>query len=69
MPLIEKPNSIGSIDINWKRILRASVDCPTTEDFSDWMEKMYGLKMNLHLGHRTIVDEKKYLIYLLKYGK
>jgi len=40
-------------------------------DFEDYLTGQYGLKMNIVNGNITdgyeIVDEKKYLIYLLKF--
>ena len=41
-------------------------------DFEDYLEKKYGVKMNIVNGNITdgyqIVDEKLYLIFLLKWG-
>lgn len=40
-------------------------------DFEDYIEENYGIKMNIVNGNITdgykIMDEKKYLIFLLKY--
>ena len=40
-------------------------------DFEDYIEANYGIKMNIVDGNITdgykIMDEKKYLIFLLKY--
>ena len=41
-------------------------------DFEDYIEKQYGIKMNLGDGNitdgYTIMDEKKYLLFLLKFN-
>ena len=41
-------------------------------DFEDYLEQKYGVKMNIVNGNITdgyeIVDEKLYLIFLLKWG-
>jgi hypothetical protein len=41
-------------------------------DFEDYLEKKYGVKMNIVNGNITdgylVVDEKLYLIFLLKWG-
>ena len=40
-------------------------------DFEDYIEKHYGIKMNIVDGNITdgfvVMDEKKYLLFLLKY--
>ena len=44
-----------------------------TSRFLDWVEQNYGIRSKMFDGHLTddydIVDEKKYMIYVLKYGK
>lgn len=60
-------------DEHWARLKRAKVDCPTPSFYPDWLEKTYGLKVHLEAAmitdNYTVVDEKKYTMYLLKYSQ
>jgi hypothetical protein len=52
----------------------ARLGCSDFDDFIPWLEQSYGIQVNLDsFGMITdsydIVDEQKYLIFLLKYGK
>lgn len=61
-------------DEHWARLKRARSDCPFTESYFDWLERVYGLRLKMTLAEMisdeyTVVDEKKYTMYLLKYSQ
>ena len=55
---------------HWARLKRARLDCDTG-NFPEWMEKIHGVRLLMDNGmftdDYTVVDEKKYTLYLLKY--
>jgi len=62
----------------WETLKKVRVEYMETKttfdayDFEDYIEKKYGVKMNIVNGNITdgylVVDEKLYLIFLLKWG-
>ena len=69
-----KKNTIEKVDGYTIRITMRGFDKPDIKIhtmFEDYMEEHYGIKLNLVDGNITdgyrIVDEKKYLIFLLKF--
>lgn len=61
-------------DEHWARLRRAWVECPSDyRQRYEWLEEKWGLRVHLSVDGMitddyTVVDEKKYLIYLLKFG-
>ena len=60
-------------DEQWARLRRAWVECPS--DYMQryqWLEEKWGLRVHMAddmiTDDYTVVDEKKYLMYLLKFG-
>ena len=61
-------------DEHWARLKRARLDSDgISGNYPDWLEEQYGLRVHIEnsmiTDDYTIVDEKKYLLYLLKYGQ
>jgi len=59
---------------HWARLKRARLDCDgISGNYPKWLEEQYGLRVHMvdHMitDDYTVVDEKKYLIYLLKYSQ
>lgn len=56
---------------HWARLKRARVDCNDTHNYPKWLEDTWGIKVHMNAGmitdDYTVVDEKKYTLYLLKY--
>jgi hypothetical protein len=62
----------------WEALKKVRVEYMETKtefdayDFEDYLQKKYGVRMNITNGNITdgyqIVDEKLYLIFLLKWG-
>ena len=61
---------------HWKRLQRAKIEswnCNTIP-FPQWLESQWGLRIYIDAAGQgytdefTVVDEKKYLMYLLKFG-
>lgn len=75
------PMEIGDVDAltehrrkrddHWSRLKRARIDCPDTLNYTKWLADTWGLKVHMNEGmitdYYTVVDEKKYTLYLLKY--
>jgi hypothetical protein len=60
-------------DDHWARLKRARLDCDgISGNYPKWLEEKHGLRVHLVNGmitdDYTVVDEKKYIIYLLKYS-
>ena len=58
---------------HWARLKQAWKECSLDYKHRDWLEDTYGLRVHLSVDGMitddyTVVDEKKYLIYLLKFG-
>ena len=58
---------------HWQRMRIAREDCPTPNTFHLWLEEHWGLRVGLDkdsmiTSDYAVVDEKKYLMYLLKFG-
>lgn len=58
---------------HWQRMRTAREDCPTPNTFHLWLEEHWGLRVVLDkdsmiTSDYAVVDEKKYLMYLLKFG-
>lgn len=60
-------------DEHWARLRRAWTECPS--DYMQryqWLEEKWGLRVHMAddmiTDEYTVVDEKKYLMYLLKFG-
>ena len=58
---------------HWIRLKRARSDCPDPPNYPKWLEDTWGLRVSLSsdsmiTDEYTILDEKKYLMYLLKFG-
>ena len=59
---------------HWARLKRARLDCDgISGNYPKWLEEQYGLRVHMNNGmitdDYTVVDDKKYLIYLLKYSQ
>jgi hypothetical protein len=59
---------------HWARLKLARLDCDgISGNYPKWLEEQYGLRVHMvdHMitDDYTVVDEKKYLIYLLKYSQ
>lgn len=59
---------------HWARLKRARLDCDgISGNYPKWLEEQYGLRIHIVdkmiTDNYTVVDEKKYLIYLLKYSQ
>ena len=79
-PTIDLDNMVVDVSIDhkrkrdehWARLRRARSNCPTPNTYPDWLEQTQGIKVHMNAGmitdEYTVVDEKKYLIYLLKFG-
>jgi hypothetical protein len=59
---------------HWARLKRSRLDCDgISGNYPKWLEEQYGLRVHMTNGmitdDYTVIDEKKYLVYLLKYGQ
>jgi len=60
-------------DQHWARLKRARTHCPTPNTYHVWLEQQWGLKVILDnnsmiTDEYTVVDDARYLLYLLKFG-
>ena len=59
---------------HWARLKRARSDCPDSPNYPKWLENTWGLRVSLSsdsmiTDEYTVVDEPKYLMYLIKYSQ
>ena len=59
-------------DEHWARLRNAWAECDLSYKHRDWLEEKWGLRVHMAddmiTDEYTVVDEKKYLMYLLKFG-
>ena len=80
-PTIDLDNIVVDVSIDhkrkrnehWARLRRAWAECDLAYEHRDWLEEKWGLRVHLSADGMitddyTVVDEKKYLMYLLKFG-
>jgi len=57
---------------HWARLKQARLVCPDPPNYPRWLEDTWGIRVVMKEGmitdEYTILDEKKYLMYLLKFG-
>jgi hypothetical protein len=60
-------------DLHWARLRRAHAECPLDVPVDNWLRKQWGLQLSMENRMITddyvVVDEHKYLLYLLKFGQ
>ena len=58
---------------HWARLRKAKAEYKWQDGFPEWIERTYGLSLTLNgqgniTNNYEIVDEKKYVTFLLKYS-